>query len=167
MMSGFTRFPAAASWTVRALAVAVAAVGLLVVTNRPADAEVHGSVAIGVPLWGWYHPHYYYPRPRVYYVPAPVYYAPPPVVYAPPPAVYAPPPVVYSPPPAYGTQGYAPQGYGGMPAPNATPTSDYYQGPGGQTCRQYGTTVYMSGQPQTTYGTACLQPDGTWRMVNG
>jgi len=81
--------------------------------------------------------------PPVYYAPPPYYYPPPPVVYVPPP-VYAPPPVVYSPPPA----GFAPTA--------AAPQ---------QTCREYQSTVIIAGQPQQTYGTACLQADGTWRIV--
>src|SRR5262249_3442252 len=108
--------------------------------------------------------------PPVYYTP-PVYYAPPP-----PPVYYAPPPVVYSPPPAYAAPGYSQPGYsqpgysqsGYAPLlpPDAVPVSGYYQGPGGQTCRQYSTSIYVYGRPQTSSGTACLQGDGTWRMVN-
>jgi hypothetical protein len=74
-----------------------------------------------------------------------VIYAPPPYYYAPPPpVVYAPPPTYYSAPPAY----YAP------PA-QAT----------GQQCREYQSTTTINGQPQQIVGTACLQPDGTWRIV--
>ncbi|HEV2677670.1 MAG TPA: hypothetical protein VGV37_24280 [Aliidongia sp.] len=74
----------------------------------------------------------------------PLFYAPPPVVYAPPPVVYAPPPVVYAP----------------TPAPAA-----YAPAPATQTCREYQSTIQVNGQPQPSYGTACLQPDGTWRIV--
>ena len=74
----------------------------------------------------------------------PLFYAPPPVVYAPPPVVYAPPPVVYAPAPA-------PAAYVPAPAP--------------QTCREYQSTIQVNGQPQPSHGTACLQPDGTWRIV--
>jgi hypothetical protein len=81
----------------------------------------------------------------------PLFFAPP-VVYAPPPAYYAPPPpppVVYAPPPpAY----YAP--------PTAAPAAA-----SGQQCREYQSTAMINGQPQQTVGTACLQPDGTWRIV--
>ena len=72
----------------------------------------------------------------------PLFYAPPSVVYAPPPVVYAPPPVVYAPAPA----AYAPA-------------------PATQTCREYQSTIQVNGQPQPSHGTACLQPDGTWRIV--
>ena len=73
------------------------------------------------------------------------YYPPPPVYYYPPPAYYAPPAVSYAPPaaPAYGQ-------------------SEQSQG---QTCRQYQSTTTIDGKPQPTYGTACLQPDGTWQIV--
>ncbi len=78
----------------------------------------------------------------------PVYPPPPPIVYAPPPAYYVPPPpLVYSPPPAY-----AP------PAANAPAAGQY--------CREYQSTTVINGAPQPMYGTACLQPDGSWRIVN-
>jgi surface antigen len=35
----------------------------------------------------------------------------------------------------------------------------------GQQCREYQSTAVIDGQPQPTDGTACLQPDGTWRIV--
>ena len=82
------------------------------------------------------------------------YYGPPPVYYVPPPAVvYVPPPVAYGP-----TAAYAPVA--------AQPASPVYQAPNGQYCREYQTTVYVAGRPQPSYGTACLQPDGVWRVVN-
>jgi len=71
-------------------------------------------------------------------------FGPPPVVYAPPPVYYAPPPVVYAP----------------APAPAA-----YAPAPATQNCREYQTTIQVNGQPQQSYGTACQQPDGTWRIV--
>jgi len=74
----------------------------------------------------------------------PLFYAPPPVVYAPPPVVYAPAPATYA------------------PAPAAAP---YEAAPATQTCREYQSTIQVDGQPQQSYGTACLQPDGTWRIV--
>ena len=86
-------------------------------------------------------------------------YAPPPVVYAPPPAYYMPPPpLVYAPPPvppAY----YAPPPPPVYAPPAAAPAAS------GQQCREYQSTAVISGQPQQTVGTACLQPDGTWRIV--
>ena len=32
-------------------------------------------------------------------------------------------------------------------------------------CRDYTHTVYIDGRPQTMRGTACRNPDGTWRNV--
>jgi hypothetical protein len=69
---------------------------------------------------------------------------------APPPVIYAPPSVLYAPPPDY------------VPAP--APTA-YAPAPAAETCREYQTTIQVNGQPQPSYGTACLQPDGTWRIV--
>ncbi len=82
-------------------------------------------------------------------VPGPAYYYPPPpvVAYPPPPApVYYAPAPSYAPPPA---TAYAP--------PAAAPQGD---------CREYQSTTTIAGQPQNVVGTACRQPDGTWRIVN-
>ncbi len=115
----------------------------------------HGGVFIG--LGGPYYGDPYYPRP--YYGYPYSYYAPP-VVYAPPPSVvYAAPqtvvvqqgPSVYQPPADFVS----------MPATQTSPT---YQR-NGQYCREYQSNVSVGGQPQSSYGTACLQPDGSWRTV--
>lgn len=37
----------------------------------------------------------------------------------------------------------------------------------GSYCREYRTTVTIEGRYETAYGTACQQPDGTWRVVDG
>lgn len=79
-----------------------------------------------------------------------VAYAPPPPVYAPP--VYTPPPVYRAPyEPSYQTAPYDPY------AP-AQYSSAY--------CRQYSGNLNIGGVRQPSYGTACMQPDGTWRIVN-
>jgi hypothetical protein len=87
-----------------------------------------------------YHRHHHHRYHYGYYHYPPVYYPPPPprVVYVP-----TPPPVM-----------------------SAVPTSPVYRAPSGQYCREYQSTVTVGGQPQPSYGTACLQPDGTWRVVN-
>jgi len=97
----------------------------------------------------------YYGRPYHPYRPSyygyPTYYAPPPVLYA------SPPTMVYQQP----TQVvYA-------PSPNvyANQVSQTYIDPSGQTCREYQSTGSVGGRLQQTYGTACLQPDGSWRIV--
>jgi surface antigen len=41
-----------------------------------------------------------------------------------------------------------------------------YQDSSGQYCREYQQTVTVGGQQQDAYGTACRQPDGTWKIVN-
>ncbi|MDY0260994.1 RT0821/Lpp0805 family surface protein [Syntrophotalea acetylenica] len=40
-----------------------------------------------------------------------------------------------------------------------------YQTPGGQYCREYLQNVIIGGQQQQAYGTACRQPDGTWKII--
>jgi surface antigen len=43
-----------------------------------------------------------------------------------------------------------------------TPTRSFQQN--GQYCRQYKQTISVGGEPQTAYGTACRQADGTWAI---
>ena len=110
-----------------------------VLAPGPAAARVNVGIGIGIPLFGpaYPAPAYY---PPVYY--PPVYYAPP-YAYAP---VYAPPPA-----PAY----YAPPQQSYAPAPSAA-----------SQCREYNSTTVIGGVPQQMVGTACLQPDGSWRIIN-
>lgn len=125
------------------LAVAVAAA----VMSVPGAAQARTSVSVGIgvgpifPAYGYYHPYRYYAPPP----PVVQYYAPPPVVYAPPPVQY------YAPPP--GTIG-------------ADPAGPVYYSRSGQQCREYQSSAMVGGRPQPVYGTACLQSDGTWRIVN-
>jgi surface antigen len=37
----------------------------------------------------------------------------------------------------------------------------------GRYCREYQQTITVSSRSETAYGTACLQPDGSWRIVDG
>ena len=37
----------------------------------------------------------------------------------------------------------------------------------GRQCREYHHTVTIGGRQEEAYGTACLQPDGSWQLVNG
>jgi hypothetical protein len=101
----------------------------------------YGHRHYGPPRYAYYYygPRYYYPPPAVYYYPHYVPVAPPPVVYVP-----------------------VPRG----PAVAAQPASPVYQTPQGQYCREYQGTLNIGGHPQPSYGTACLQPDGTWRLMN-
>jgi surface antigen len=41
-----------------------------------------------------------------------------------------------------------------------------YQAPTGTYCREFQQTIIVGGQPQQGHGTACRQPDGSWRMTN-
>jgi surface antigen len=51
-------------------------------------------------------------------------------------------------------------GHGGT----VTPTRTYEAAPG-QPCREYQTTVTIDGRSEQAYGTACRQPDGSWKVV--
>ena len=43
-----------------------------------------------------------------------------------------------------------------------TRTFETSQGP----CREYRVDAYVGGEKETVYGTACRQPDGSWKMVS-
>jgi surface antigen len=45
-----------------------------------------------------------------------------------------------------------------------TPTRDGRDA-GGNYCREFQQTINVGGQPQQGYGTACRQPDGSWKIV--
>jgi hypothetical protein len=99
-------------------------------------AEAHGRGGRASVYFSFGAPYAYYPPP--YYVAPRYYYPPPPVVYAPPPVVYAP--------------------SAQAPAPVAPVVSQ-------EQCREYQAPAVVGGEPGNTYGTACLQPDGSWRIV--
>jgi hypothetical protein len=139
---------------------ALSAAGLMAlsaaaVMSTPAPAHAD-SFAFGYSS-GYYPRHHHrshgYGERYVYVAPPPVYYYPPPprVVYGPPPAYYPPPPVVYQQPPVFYQQ---PQTLPGGPLQAA---ENY--------CREYQSTTIVNNQPVPTYGTACQQPDGSWRIV--
>jgi surface antigen len=46
-----------------------------------------------------------------------------------------------------------------------TPTRTY-RTDGGQHCREYITDVVVGGRRESAYGTACRQPDGSWKVVS-
>ena len=46
-----------------------------------------------------------------------------------------------------------------------TPTRTYETAEG--PCREFTMRAEIGGRPETVYGTACRQPDGSWRMVGG
>lgn len=41
-----------------------------------------------------------------------------------------------------------------------------YRTPQGQYCREFRQTVTIDGKTEPAYGTACRQPDGTWKIVD-
>ncbi len=47
-----------------------------------------------------------------------------------------------------------------------TPTRTYQEPKTQEYCREYQQTVMIGGQEETAYGTACRQPDGSWKVVN-
>ena len=46
-----------------------------------------------------------------------------------------------------------------------TPTKTYETAQG-QYCREYQQTVTIGGETENAYGTACRQPDGSWKVIN-
>lgn len=46
-----------------------------------------------------------------------------------------------------------------------TPTHTYQQ-PDGRYCREYQQTIVVAGESQQSYGTACREPDGSWRVMS-
>jgi len=137
------------------LAIFLMALGLCIVLPATGQARVFVGVGIGGGGYGYgggYYPGYY----GGYY---PGYYGYP--YYAPPAVVYTPPPVVYAPPAA--------TVYEQAPTPVSTPVDNQpapvTTGDQGQTCRTYDSTAKIDGATAHTTGTACLQPDGTWKIV--
>ena len=49
---------------------------------------------------------------------------------------------------------------------SVTPTRDGRNAQTNAYCREYETTVFIGGERQTAYGTACQQPDGRWKVVS-
>jgi surface antigen len=47
-----------------------------------------------------------------------------------------------------------------------TPRRDGYDRATGGYCREYTTTIVVGGRQQQGVGTACRQPDGSWRIAN-
>jgi surface antigen len=41
-----------------------------------------------------------------------------------------------------------------------------YQTATGQYCREYTQTITIGGEKHQSYGTACRQPDGSWKIVS-
>ncbi len=43
--------------------------------------------------------------------------------------------------------------------------SNYYTNGRGQYCREYNQTIVVGGRKQSGHGTACREPDGSWKIV--
>lgn len=61
--------------------------------------------------------------------------------------------------PAYWTNSNTGNSYTVVPTQNVTVDGNPY-------CREYRTTAVIAGKKQQMYGTACRQPDGTWKMAS-
>lgn len=48
----------------------------------------------------------------------------------------------------------------------ANPSSETFYDGNGRLCREYQSTGWVGGLQSPIYGTACLQPDGSWRVVD-
>ena len=74
--------------------------------------------------------------------------------------VPAPPPI--QPPIGQGISWNNPQsGHSGV----IVPVRDGYDNTSGAYCREFDQKVTIGGQTQSAYGTACQQPDGSWKIV--
>lgn len=144
-----------------ALLAAAALLPLAFAAPAQADSFYFGYSSGGWHSRPWYGRHDYHRhkhRHGGYY--SSYYYGPPPfrprvvVVNPPPIAYYTPPPPVF----------YAPAPYGGAPV-SAAPASPVFQTTEGRYCREYQAAVTIDGRPHSSFGTACLGPDGAWRIV--
>lgn len=61
--------------------------------------------------------------------------------------------------PAYWTNSKSGASYTVTPTQNVSVDGNPY-------CREYRTNAVIAGKTQQMYGTACRQPDGTWKMVS-
>lgn len=128
--------------------IATAFAAMLLASPAPAAADAYFSYGFrtgGHHRGGHHGGHHWRPHYGVGYL-----WGPPVVVYREPPRT-----VYVVPAPTVITQ----------PLP-ANPASPVYQTTDGRQCREYQRTVFIDGLPQASYGTACLQPDGVWRIVN-
>lgn len=66
--------------------------------------------------------------------------------------------------PAYAMTYYAPN-YVAPPAPPPLPPAIYVDDSSGSYCREYSQQIRIGNQVQESYGTACMQPDGSWKIV--
>jgi len=135
---------------------AAAAFGFVLVAAAPVPAQADGWGRYHHPYRHWHDGPRYHSGVTFYFGTPRVYHRPPPVVvyrYAPPP----PPVVIYREP--------TPRIAYVAPPVSAVPASPVYTDSLGRACREYQTTLRVGGTVQPGYGTACLQADGSWRIV--
>lgn len=85
------------------------------------------------------------------------------VIYSPPPPVYLRP----TPTVVYETTVVQPRvRYVEETSLVVNPASPSFTNEYGQHCREYQSTASVGGRRSPVYGTACLQPDGAWRVVD-
>jgi surface antigen len=70
----------------------------------------------------------------------------------------------YAPAPVYYATSYVPN-YVAPPAAPVESSTALYDEQQGSYCREYTQELRVGNQVREAYGTACLQPDGTWRVV--
>lgn len=122
------------------LAIIAATLGIAIAVG-PAPAARADEIMVwhDAPPPYWHrHPPYYYRHPPRHEVVV-VEPAPPPVIVTPAPA-----PVVAAPPPAPAVVAAAPDAY----------------------CREYRSITTVDSKPVASYGKACRQPDGSWKIVS-
>lgn len=67
-------------------------------------------------------------------------------------------------PSSYAMTYYRPN-YVAPPAPPPQPATIYVDDSSGSYCREYSQQIRIGNQVQESYGTACMQPDGSWKIV--
>lgn len=152
-------------WKIFALSLLIVACSLGFSSSARAETSFAFSVSDG-PVYGGYRgwdgprhgprhgpPRHHRHHHGSYYYPA--YYYAPPVVYAPPVRTVVVEKTIVQPAPYVMNTS--------MAAEQASPT---YIDARGQTCREYQSSGWVGGTSQPVYGTACLQADGAWRIVD-
>lgn len=139
----------------------------LTAISTPAEARSHTSLSIGVGVGGYYpayRPYYGYPVYDGYYGPG--YYRDPfyrPYYYAPRPIVVTPYPTYYG---AWDSRIYDRPVVVNRPVERRVVNAAPSDGIDRSYCREYQSNIIVDGREQPTFGTACKQPDGSWRMIN-
>ena len=140
-------------------------VALGAASSAPAEARSHTHVSIGVGVGAYYpayRPYYGYPVYGGYY--RDPYY--PPFYYAPRPVVVTPYPTYYGAWDLYDRPYYDRPTVVTRPVERRIVNTAPSDGIDRSYCREYQSTITVDGKEQPTFGTACKQPDGSWRLIN-